>query len=118
MATRPYHGNQTGRSVKEWKVAVLSLMETLDTSAQAQCEPRMGGGCEQSTTTRSKNLKYSVNRARVAAVDFNFNIDYEVEKPPGQYPIGGPRVVSVMKVEGDFLLQVKCEPRMGGGGEL
>jgi hypothetical protein len=78
MATRPYHGNETGGSLKEWKLAVLSLMETSDTSAQAQFEPRMGGGCEQSTTTRSKNLKYSVNRARAAAV--NFNIDYEVEK--------------------------------------
>jgi hypothetical protein len=49
-------------------VAILSLMETLETSAQAQCEPRMGGGCEQLTTMRLKNLKYSVNRAWAAAV--------------------------------------------------
>jgi hypothetical protein len=93
MATRPYHSKETGGSVKEWKVAILSLMETSDTSAQAQCEPRMGGGCEQSTTTRSKNLKYSVNRARAAAV--NFNIDYEVKE-----------------------LKVQGEPRTGGGCEL
>jgi hypothetical protein len=43
-----------------------------------------------------------VNRALAEAVNFNYNIDYKVKKPPARYPIGGPRGVSVMKVEGDY----------------
>jgi hypothetical protein len=42
-------------------------------------------------------------------VNFIFlNINYEVEKPPEQHPIGGPRVVSVMQVEGSFKYSVNC----------
>jgi hypothetical protein len=33
-------------------------------------------------------------------VIFKSNIDYEVEKPPAQHPIGGPRGVSVMNENG------------------
>jgi hypothetical protein len=35
------------------------------------------------------DFNYSVNRAWAAAVNNDF--DYEVEKPPARYPIGGPR---------------------------
>jgi hypothetical protein len=40
----------------------------------------------------------------VAAVNFKFNIDHEVEKPPARHPIGGPRGVSVMNENGRRLL--------------
>jgi hypothetical protein len=47
-----------------------------------------------------------VNRAGATAVNFNLNIDYEVEKPPARHPIRGLRGVSVMKVERDFKYSV------------
>jgi hypothetical protein len=59
--TRSYNGNETGRSVLELKVAVWPMMETSIT-------PRL---------RERKNLKYSVNHAWGAAV--NYNINYEVD---------------------------------------
>jgi hypothetical protein len=52
----------------------------------------------------SKIVKYSVNRARAAAMNFKFNIVYEVEKPPARHPIRGPRGVSVMNENGRRLV--------------
>jgi hypothetical protein len=104
-------------------VAILSLMETSETLAQAQCERRMGGGCEQLTINdyEVEKLQVQCEPRKGGGCDHGWIIDfvYEVEKPPGQYPIGGPRVVSVMKVEEeeDFRRQVQCEPHVGGGCE-
>jgi hypothetical protein len=57
-------------------------------------------------------FKYSVNRAWVAAVNSNIDIDYKGKKPPARHPIGGPRQGECHEI--DYLLQVQCEPRMDG----
>jgi hypothetical protein len=64
MATSPYNGNKTGGSVLDWKMAVLSMMETSTLTGETQ------------TTRLRHGSKYSKNRARAAAVNFN---DYEVK---------------------------------------
>jgi hypothetical protein len=86
-ATRPCNGNKTGRFVKEWKVIILSLMETFTSSIRSlhgdididlQCEQHLGCGCNKTVQRqRDQQVREGVEGDHLV-VDGDIGIEHPV----------------------------------------